>query len=79
MCVLIGNPLPNRTRLACHAKIGPSQNWSPQTDFGKKIAKSGPPEPILAAKIGPPGPILAAKIGPLGPILAAKIGPPCQK
>ena len=51
----------------CHAKIGPTQKWSPR--------------PILAAKNGPPGPLLVAKNGPFlpklvlgGPNLATKIG-----
>ena len=53
----------------CHTKIGPHQsvppqNWSPRTDFGKKIIKNGPPGPILAAKSGPPLPKIVPQGGP---------------
>ena len=55
------------------------QNRSPGTDFGKKIAKNGPPDQFWLPKVVPPLP----KMVPLGDqiwqtYMLAKIGPPSK-
>ena len=53
--------------MVCHAKIGPTQKWSPGPTLA---AKNGPPEPLLVAQNGP----ILPKLVLAGPNLANKIG-----